>query len=89
MFQLSLYLIGLPEPVSLSLKFCSACFLLSLCIWSLVSAVLDVVARAMQMHQIPCTKCRFFTTDYRLKCTVQPDLANTEQAINCSDYQPN
>ncbi|MDJ0571308.1 MAG: hypothetical protein QNJ53_19965 [Pleurocapsa sp. MO_192.B19] len=48
---------------------------------------MDTVARARKMHQIPCTKCRFFTGDYRLKCTVNPSIANTEEAINCPDCQ--
>jgi hypothetical protein len=38
------------------------------------------------MHQIPCAKCQFFTNDHRLKCTVNPIIANTERAICCSDY---
>jgi hypothetical protein len=40
------------------------------------------------MHQIPCTGCQFFTDDYRLKCTVHPSKANTEEAIHCCDFQP-
>lgn len=39
------------------------------------------------MHQIPCSNCQFFTNDYRLKCTVNPSVANTERAINCCDYR--
>ena len=71
----------------LQLRFVSACSVLGLFGWSLARVVLDVVAEAKKMHQIPCTKCRFFTGDYRLKCTVNPSSANTEQAIDCSDYQ--
>jgi hypothetical protein len=29
----------------------------------------------------------FFTNDYRLKCTVHPVKACTEEAINCSDFE--
>ncbi|OUL35223.1 hypothetical protein BV372_11900 [Nostoc sp. T09] len=61
---------------------------IGLCAWSLWSAARDSVSKAKQMHQIPCTGCQFFTEDYRLKCTVRPSIANTEEAINCSDYQP-
>ena len=85
-FQLNLLFFGWLEPILQSLKFCAAFSLLSLGAWTLVGAIIDVVRRAKQMHQIPCTKCRFFTTDHRLKCTVKPHIANTEQAINCSDY---
>jgi hypothetical protein len=56
--------------------------------WSLWSAMHEAAAKAKQMHEIPCTGCRFFTNDYRLKCTVQPSLANTEEAIHCSDRRP-
>jgi hypothetical protein len=53
---------------------------------SIYSACNDTAARAKQMHKIPCTNCQFFTNDYRLKCTIQPTIALTEQAIDCRDY---
>ena len=71
----------------LQLRFVGAYSLLGLVGWSLVSFLLDAVATAKRMHQIPCTKCRFFTGDYRLKCTVNPHVANTEEAIGCPDLQ--
>ncbi|WP_322744170.1 MULTISPECIES: hypothetical protein [unclassified Coleofasciculus] len=40
------------------------------------------------MHQIPCAYCQFFTNDHRLKCTVNPSIASSENAINCRDYCP-
>lgn len=55
--------------------------------WTLWSAIREASAKTKQMHQIPCANCQFFTNDYRLKCTVQPTLANTEKAIDCSDYR--
>ncbi|MDZ7962335.1 MAG: hypothetical protein RMY34_31470 [Aulosira sp. DedQUE10] len=55
--------------------------------WSLWAAVRDSVNKAKQMHQIPCTGCQFFTDNYRLKCTVHPSIANTEEAIHCQDFQ--
>lgn len=48
----------------------------------------DTVVYAQRMHQIPCSKCRFFTENYQLKCTVHPTDALTEAAIGCPDYQP-
>ncbi|MEL6931131.1 MAG: hypothetical protein AAFO95_21300, partial [Cyanobacteria bacterium J06600_6] len=60
--------------------------ILGLCSWSVISFCLDIIAQAKRMHQIPCTKCRYFTGDYRLKCTVNPAQANTEEAIGCSDF---
>lgn len=56
--------------------------------WSLWTAIRDGAATTQKMHQIPCSSCQFFTGDYRLKCTVQPSIANTEEAIECMDYQP-
>lgn len=46
------------------------------------------VQQAQQMHRIPCVNCQFFTGDYRLKCTVRPEAALTEDAIDCRDFQP-
>nr|WP_199349682.1 hypothetical protein [Nostoc flagelliforme] len=59
-----------------------------LAVLSLWTAARDSVATAKQMHQIPCSGCQFFTDNYRLKCTVRPSIANTEEAIHCLDYQP-
>lgn len=48
----------------------------------------DSVAKAKQMHNIPCANCQYFTGDYRLKCTIQPHAALSEAAIDCPDYRP-
>ncbi|MFP4133819.1 MAG: hypothetical protein ACLFQP_05425 [Halothece sp.] len=40
------------------------------------------------LHQVPCSRCAFFTNDHRLKCTVNPYEAGTEEAINCRDFEP-
>lgn len=87
MFQFTAHFANLFKPVILQLRFVGACFVLGFFGWSIARFVLDVVAQAKKMHRIPCTKCRFFTGDYRLKCTVNPSTANTEQAIGCYDYQ--
>jgi hypothetical protein len=54
-------------------------------LWGVVR---DILAISQQMHQRPCAKCRYFTNDYRLKCSVHPAIANTEAAINCPDFHP-
>lgn len=87
MLQSSVDFFSILKPIATPLRFLAACSLLGFCGWTLLSAIFDVVTRAKQMHQVPCTKCRFFTRDYRLKCTVQPHIANTEQAVDCPDYQ--
>lgn len=56
--------------------------------WIIWAAIRDTVQRAKVMHQIPCTHCEFFTNDHRLKCTLHPAIANTERAIDCSEYSP-
>ena len=45
------------------------------------------ITHVRKLHQIPCSKCDFFTNDYRLKCTVHPVAACTESAINCFDFE--
>lgn len=86
MFQIAFNSASLVKPLLLQLRVVGAFSILSLCSWSLISCILDVIAQAKKMHQIPCTNCRFFTGDYRLKCTINPSIANTEQAIDCGDY---
>lgn len=53
---------------------------------TLFNAINDVIKRSQTMHKIPCPNCQFFTNDHRLKCTIKPLIANTEDAISCQDY---
>jgi hypothetical protein len=76
------------QPFLVLICFIAAWSITILAVWSLWSAARDSVTTAKQMHQIPCTGCQFFTDNYRLKCTVHPSIANTEDAIDCLDYQP-
>ena len=39
------------------------------------------------LHKIPCSGCDFFTNDYRLKCTIHPYKACSEEAIDCIDFE--
>jgi hypothetical protein len=41
-----------------------------------------------KLHQVPCHKCQYFTNSCYLKCTVNPQIACSEDAIDCRDYQP-
>jgi hypothetical protein len=54
---------------------------------AICAAVQDGIVRLKRLHQIPCTHCAFFTGDYRLKCTVHPCKALSEEAIDCLDYE--
>jgi hypothetical protein len=76
------------QPLLIPICFVTAWTVITLFAWSLWSAARDSVTTAKQMHQIPCPNCQFFTNNYRLKCTVHPSTASTEEAIDCSDYQP-
>ncbi|MUG94783.1 hypothetical protein F7734_21395 [Scytonema sp. UIC 10036] len=76
------------QPFVVPICFLSAWSLTITVAWSLWTAARDSVSTAKQMHQIPCVGCQYFTNDYRLKCTVHPSIANTEEAITCLDYQP-
>ena len=87
MFLLLRHLLQAIAPFLTPICFLFAWLLLIITIWSCSSAIAEILARARQMHQIPCTKCQYFTNDYHLKCTIWPSVANTEQAIDCSDYQ--
>ncbi len=41
-----------------------------------------------RLHQVPCHKCKYFTNSCYLKCTLNPQIACSEEAIDCRDYQP-
>lgn len=86
MFHFAIHSASFFKPALLQLRVVGAFSLLGIVGWSLIGFLMDAIAQAQRMHRIPCTKCRFFTGDYRLKCTVKPSLANTEQAIGCGDY---
>ncbi|MEH2249108.1 hypothetical protein [Nostoc sp.] len=88
MFQLISFLIHGIQPFLIPICFIVAWTVIILVVLSLWAAARDSMTTAKQMHQIPCTGCQFFTDNYRLKCTIRPSIANTEEAINCSDYQP-
>lgn len=74
------------QPILVPLCCCGAWMLLVLLAWNLWQFVQEALAIAQRMHQIPCSQCRFFSGDYRLKCSVHPDWAATELAIDCPDY---
>lgn len=86
---LSVYaLLQVVQPVLVPLCFLFAWSLTLLTFWSLWSAARDGISKVKTLHQIPCAGCQFFTGDYHLKCPVRPMIALSEEAINCSDYEP-
>lgn len=82
------YLIHTLQPVLVPLCFFLTWTFIFLLGWTIWSAIRETVAKAKQMHEIPCANCRFFTNNHHLKCTVQPYIASTEKAIDCPDYRP-
>ena len=88
MLQVLYILLRAIQPFLVPICFLCAWTLTLLFAWSLWSAARDSATTTRRMHQIPCPNCQFFTGDYRLKCTVQPSVANSEDAIDCPDYQP-
>jgi hypothetical protein len=75
--------------ISLHLICLAAAWILTVVfIWKGWRVSRDGVAYVKRLHQIPCHRCAFFTQDYRLKCTVNPYKALTEDAIDCFDYEP-
>jgi hypothetical protein len=54
-------------------------------VWKLVRARMATLTR---LHKVPCKNCRFFTNNHYLWCTVNPSIALTKEAVNCSDYFP-
>jgi hypothetical protein len=50
-------------------------------------ALKEGTSQVKRLHQIPCHNCDFFTNDHRLKCTVNPIIACTEDAICCRDFE--
>ncbi|AHB89402.1 hypothetical protein NK55_10815 [Thermosynechococcus sp. NK55a] len=73
-------------PVLVPICFCFAWLLLAILAWDLWQLTQEGLAIARRLHQIPCARCRFFSGDYRLKCSLHPDWAATEAAIQCPDY---
>jgi hypothetical protein len=72
----------------LQIFYCSFIWLLvSLFIaWRLIKITQQGIAHLKRLHQVPCSNCAFFTGDYRLKCTVHPITAMSEEAIDCRDF---
>ncbi|MBN3962478.1 hypothetical protein [Nostoc sp. NMS8] len=48
----------------------------------------DEIVTIKHLQQYPCENCHFFNNNRYLKCAVQPAIALTKQALNCSDYSP-
>jgi hypothetical protein len=85
-FQILKPVIQTIQPFLVPFCFMAAWLIVLLMAWNLWVAVRDTAMLTQKMHQIPCSSCRFFTSNYQLKCTVHPSTALTEEAINCPDF---
>lgn len=66
---------------------CCAWGFMAFLVWNLWHALQRGVRQLQQLHQVPCDRCLFCTGDYRLKCTVHPTIAFSEEAIDCPDFE--
>jgi hypothetical protein len=57
-------------------------------IWSVWKAIAEGMTQLKKLHEIPCSRCAYFTGDYHLKCPIYPSNALTEDAISCRDFSP-
>ncbi|MES1024631.1 hypothetical protein ABN584_17205 [Gloeocapsa sp. BRSZ] len=48
----------------------------------------DIVVDLQQLNKIPCSNCRYFSSNPYLKCAVNPKIALTQEAIDCTEYCP-
>jgi hypothetical protein len=86
-FQLLKPFVEALQPFLVPLCFVAAWAIIFMTAWSLWTAIRDTAERSRTMHQIPCSNCQFFTSNYHLKCTVHPSRALTEHAIDCPDFE--
>ena len=88
LFHILIYrLIQVIQPILVPLCFVVAWATVGLGIWNIFSAMRSSVEQAQRMHQIPCSKCQYFSGNYALKCPVHPYEALSEAAINCLDFE--
>ena len=60
---------------------------IGLMVWQSCKTAKKGLIYVRNLHKIPCSKCVYFTGDYRLKCTVHPIKALSEDAIDCRDFE--
>jgi hypothetical protein len=66
---------------------CCAWGFMGLLAWSLWNTLQKGAHQLQKLHRVPCDRCLFCTGDYRLKCTVHPMTAFSEEAIDCPDFK--
>ena len=75
------------QPFVPVLCFAVAWMIVVIFVLSMVAMVKDGVANVRRMHRIPCANCQYATNNHRLKCSVHPSVAFSEEAVNCQDFE--
>ena len=75
------------RPYLSTLCFIATWAMVAMLVVSLFTMITDGLANIRQMHRVPCANCRYSTSDYRLKCSVHPSAAFSEEAIGCADFE--
>ncbi len=84
--HLARLIVGL-RPILPTICLVLAWAIVGMVIFSAIAMIRQGAANVRQMHRIPCANCRYSTRDYRLKCSVRPTDAFSENAINCLDFE--
>lgn len=87
MSQLLYSTVPATPPLLVPLCFVTAWSFILLLAWNIGFMIRSAVNQGVKMHKIPCANCQYFVRSYHLKCTVNPDIALSEAAIDCPDYQ--
>ena len=56
-------------------------------IWSFIKNIRKGIANVQRLHRIPGADCSYATNSHYLKCSVQPFVAFSEEAIDCQDFE--
>ncbi len=75
------------SKIAVAIYFCCAWSLVIFFCWTVQKSLRHGLVQLKRLHQIPCSRCAFFTNNYRLKCTVNPTIALSEEAIGCKDFE--
>ncbi|MDB9525105.1 hypothetical protein PN498_03830 [Oscillatoria sp. CS-180] len=86
-FAVAYRLVQAIQPFLVPICFVLAWTTLAFMLWSLWAMLRDGVQRAKLMHQIPCSRCQYFSGNYLLKCPLHPREALSEAAISCRDFE--
>lgn len=83
-----LYFLQVPQLIPAPILSIGFFVSLPFVLWRFYNTFREGMSYVKRLHEIPCDRCVFFTGDYRLKCTVNPCKACSEEAINCLDFEP-